>query len=238
VATPLAAPAAVVGGDAAVQAGLALLLGDVAPVERFALPARTLRTRQLACAVVLADRGVDPTVLVAALEDQAARTPVFVATREPWPAYADLRVEPARVFALTDWSGLVTAIRGHLAPDLPGLGRHVGQAAAYMTAHHQRALSVGDVAAAVGVSESHLAHLFPAETAFTVRRFLRALRLELARDLLARGDDKLETIARRLAFADGPHLSRALRRAQGRRPSVPDVEPSAAGRTRAPGQPS
>jgi CheY-like chemotaxis protein/AraC-like DNA-binding protein len=227
---PSPAPAAVVGGDAAVQAGLALLLGDVAPVERFGLPARALRTRDLVCAVLLVERGVDPAAVGAALESQATRTAVFVATREPWPAHVALPVEPTRVFPLADWSGLVTAIRRHLAPDLPGLGRHVGQAAAYMAAHHDRALSVGDVAAAVGVSESHLAHLFPAETAFTVRRFLRALRLELARDLVAQGDDKLETIARRLAFADGAHLSRALRRAPGRRESLPEFQSSTEGR--------
>ena len=235
-AAPVRGPAAVVGGDAAVQAGLALLLGDVAPVERFALPARALRTRQLVCAVVLAERGVDPAAVAAALEGQATRTLVFVATREPWPAHAALPVDPARVFLLADWSGLVTAIRRHLAPDRPALGHHVGQAAAYMAAHHHRALSVGDVASAVGVSESHLAHLFPAETAFTVRRFLRALRLELARDLVARGDDKLETIARRLAFADGAHLSRALRRAPGRRESLREAEGAPERRTGAPGQ--
>lgn len=236
---PPQAPAAVVGGEPAAQVALALLLDAAVPVERFSLLAPELRTRELACAVVLAGRGADVAAAKAILDSLAGRTAVFVATTEPWPARGAATIGPGRVFAPGDWSGLATAVRAHLGGDLPRIGRHVGQAVGYIAAHHGRALSVGDIAGAIGVSESHLAHLFPVETGFTVRRFLGALRLELAREDVARGEDKLQTIARRFVFADGPHLSRALHRTTGRRAGAANVtvepavsEARAAGRRR------
>ena len=223
-AAPLRAPVAVIGGETPGQVSLALLLGDVAPVERFALPASVLPTRELACAVVLAGRGVDRGAVAAILDHLAGRTFVFLATSDAGQQHTGPPVDPRGVLAIEDWSTLVTAVRRHLAPDAVGVGRHVGQAVAYMAAHHGHPLNVGDIAAAINVSESHLAHLFPAETGFTVRGFLRALRLQIARDLVATGEDKLDTIARRLVFADGSHLSRALRRAAGRRSTPPWVD--------------
>ena len=209
------APVAVIGGETPVQVGLALLLGDIAPVERFALAAPVLPTRELACAVVLAGRGIDRGAVAAILDHLAARTFVFLATSDAGQPHAGSPVHPRGILAIEDWGPLVTAVRRHLAPDAVAVGRHVGEAVAYMAARHGHPLNVGDIAAAVNVSESHLAHRFPAETGFTVRGFLRALRLQIARDMVAMGEDKLDTIARRLVFADGSHLSRALRRAAG-----------------------
>lgn len=203
------APVAVVGGEPPAQASLALLVGQVAPVERFPPGTRTLPTREVACAIVLAGLGGDPGAAVGLVDHLVARTPVFLLAAETTAGARGSR----GVLASADWSTLVTAVRRHLAPGAVALGRPVAQAVSYMTTHHGRALNVGDIAAAVNVSESHLAHLFPAETGYTVRGFLRALRLELAREQIAAGADKLDTIARRLRFADGPHLARALRRA-------------------------
>lgn len=221
------APVAVVGGDAPTRVSLALLLEGIAPVERFPLGAAVLRTRELACAVVLAGSGSEQDAVAAALDGLAGRTSVFLATDAAARPPAGWRVEARRVVPLGDWRTLVTTVRRYLAPGGVGLGSHVAQAVRYMAAHHDRALTVGDVADAVNVSESHLAHRFPVETGHTVRGFLRALRLELAREQIAAGADKLDTIARRLVFADGPHLSRALRRAPARRGTPPWARPGA-----------
>lgn len=217
---PVRPPVAVIGGEAPAQVGLTLLLRDVAPVERFALTTHTLLTRDLACAVVLGRRGSDPDAVTALVDHLAGRTSVFVLAADR-TAGLPTAPEPRGVLSSGDWPTLVTAVRRHLVPDAVTLGRLVARAVAYMTEHHGRAINVGDIAAVVNVSESHLAHLFPAETGYTVRGFLRALRLELAREQIAAGADKLDTIARRLRFADGPHLSRALRRATSPWPDAP-----------------
>lgn len=218
---PVRPPVAVIGGEAPAQISLALLLRDVAPVERFAFATHTLPTRDLACAVVLVGRGSDPDAVTALVDHLAGRTSVFLLLAVDPTAGPPTAPEPRGMLSSGDWPTQVTAVRRHLVHDAVALGRLVARAVAYMTTYHGRAINVGDIAAAVNVSESHLAHLFPAETGYTVRGFLRTLRLELAREQIAAGADKLDTIARRLRFADGPHLSRALRRATSPWPDAP-----------------
>ncbi len=90
----------------------------------------------------------------------------------------------------------------------------------YLSEHFGESLSVSDLAKVAGVSGSHLAHLFRAETGLTVRDYLNRVRVEIARDLLAHTDKNLSEIAAFVGFFDTSHLSRMFRQVQGERPSA------------------
>ncbi|MEU3618005.1 AraC family transcriptional regulator [Streptomyces sp. NPDC006872] len=78
-------------------------------------------------------------------------------------------------------------------------------------------LAVFDVAAAVGLSERHLARVF-ADRRTTVGRVIAEERLRVARDLLAdprQQDLAIAQIARMAGFTSPSHFARAFRRAHG-----------------------
>lgn len=97
--------------------------------------------------------------------------------------------------------------------------RYVRAAVDYLTTSYEEPLTVEAVARAVGVSWSHLAHLFRAETGVSVRAYLRQRRVEAAIQRIANGDDKLAEVARQVGFCDASHLTRTFLRVTGRRPS-------------------
>lgn len=79
-------------------------------------------------------------------------------------------------------------------------------------------VSVGDVAAAVGMSARTFARRVERATGLSPVRFLRRLRVETAVDLLATTRLPVEDIARRVGYADPTTLRRVLRRETGRGP--------------------
>jgi two-component system response regulator YesN len=52
----------------------------------------------------------------------------------------------------------------------------------------------------------------------TVRRYLTRVRVEVAKDLLERTDEKLATVAAHVGFFDASHLARVFRKSTGRSP--------------------
>lgn len=78
-------------------------------------------------------------------------------------------------------------------------------------------IRLAEVASAVLISESRLAHLFSAELGLTFRAYVRWLRLRRAVEIVAAGGTLTEA-AHGAGFADSPHLSRVWRKAFG---SVP-----------------
>lgn len=81
-------------------------------------------------------------------------------------------------------------------------------------------LHLTDIAASVGVSEEHLARRFKQTTGTTVFGYLRRLRLERAKHLLATSDDNLSEIAERIGFSSPTLFSRCFREESGLTPSV------------------
>src|SRR5262249_32622636 len=81
-------------------------------------------------------------------------------------------------------SRLVTLLRRGNDGATPQLHvtRPVFRAIDYLHAHLYEGLTVERLAAAAGVSGSHLAHLFRAETGMTVRAYLTRVRIEVAKD--------------------------------------------------------
>jgi len=79
-------------------------------------------------------------------------------------------------------------------------------------------LRLADVAAAVGVHPAHLARAFRRRYGVSVGERVRALRLEWARDEVARGT-ALATVAAQAGFTDQSHFTKAFTRAFGAPPS-------------------
>lgn len=79
-------------------------------------------------------------------------------------------------------------------------------------------VSVGDVAAAAGMSTRTFARRVERATGLSPVRFLQRLRVETALDLLATTRLPVDEIARRVGYTDPTTLRRVLRRETGRSP--------------------
>jgi AraC-like DNA-binding protein len=81
-------------------------------------------------------------------------------------------------------------------------------------------LGLADVARHVSVSPWHLSRLFRRHTRETLSRYRNRLRVRLALERLAEGEESLARLAADLSFADQAHLSRVFRRELGPTPSA------------------
>jgi AraC-like DNA-binding protein len=87
--------------------------------------------------------------------------------------------------------------------------RHVAAAAdAYLREHFRESLTVAEIAAAVGVSPSHLHRIFRAETGSTLVNRVHRLRLEAAAQRLRETDQTVLAIAHVVGFTSQSHLTR------------------------------
>lgn len=114
--------------------------------------------------------------------------------------------------------GLVEALvpEGNIPVPLDG---RVASALGLLRCAPERRMPLAELAAAVGLSPSRLAHLFRAHTGLPVRRYLLWLRLGDALQQLARGVS-LTTAAHAAGFADSAHFSRTFRAMLGITPSA------------------
>jgi len=101
----------------------------------------------------------------------------------------------------------------------PQLGESVSRTVDYLSTHFDEELTVEGIAEMIDISSSHLAHLFRSEIGMSVRDYLTRVRVAIAQDLLAHTDEKLESVAARLGFADTSHLAHVFQRITGRPPS-------------------
>ena len=90
----------------------------------------------------------------------------------------------------------------------------------YLRAHRLDRIKLGDVARAVGVHPSRLAHQFRARYGQTPGEYVRGLRLEWAAEQLRREDSTLADIAIRAGFYDQSHFSRMFRQQFGVAPAT------------------
>lgn len=123
----------------------------------------------------------------------------------------DLDAVLGRIDSLLTLSGLP-------APQRRRLSRNVMRALEYLSQHYPDGLTIGTVANAIGVSPSHLVHVFRAETGMTLRDCLARIRIEVTKFLLEHTDHKLELVAQRSGFCDASHLCRIFLRYTGRHP--------------------
>ena len=105
--------------------------------------------------------------------------------------------------------------RGGAEPLRAG-NRRVGEALAFLqTRYYEPGLSVADVAAAVGVSASHLSSLFRAATGQTVHQALVDIRMRRAWALLEAGSHTIKEIAALTGWSNQHYFSAAFRKSHG-----------------------
>jgi AraC family transcriptional regulator len=91
---------------------------------------------------------------------------------------------------------------------------------AYVQAHLETEIRIGDLAALAGLSRFHFARMFRASVGQTPHRYVLDRRLARARDLVRSGDSPLREIAALTGFADQSHLTRTFKRTFGTTPAA------------------
>jgi len=89
----------------------------------------------------------------------------------------------------------------------------------YVTEHLSERILVADLAKQAGLSPNHFALSFTERTGQSPHKFVLALRVQRASELLARSQSSLADIAYDCGFASQQHMSNALRRHLGTTPS-------------------
>lgn len=169
------------------------------------------------------------------------RRPVESQDIGPIETLATLLIEeisaPSRhdVYAESLVAGIATAlldIPDGAGPDAAGADRRVGNPNARLTqaqmnkltaaarATGGRRLSIAEMAATVGLSESWFATVFKQTTGETPLQWQLKRRIERAQTMLAGGGVSLAEVAAQLGFSDQAHLTKAFRQVVGETPAA------------------
>jgi AraC family transcriptional regulator of arabinose operon len=134
-------------------------------------------------------------------------------------AHADLRRRDA--FAMNALEALVldcdrfNPLAAHTRYDA-----RIRRAMDYLDLNLGHKIVLDDVAAAIGLSPSRLAHLFRAETGQTPQHYLETRRMQRAADLLLRTGFSIQQIAGAVGFESPFYFSHRFKAATGKRPSA------------------
>jgi len=115
---------------------------------------------------------------------------------------------------------LLERIMGRMGLERLRLSRHPAKAVQYIAEQYAQAITLPTIAAAVGVSASHLADQFRKDLGMPVKEYLRKARIEVVKHLLRSTDGKIEAIAVQAGFSDASHLSRLFQEYAGMRPGL------------------
>lgn len=222
-----------VDGDLGWRATLAVTIERLARVETAATLDdalnHVLRFRPTCVVLNVQGSSAEAARFLGAVHAQLPACPVLVLSNDPH-LQATLAWESLNIRGVmrppVDPGDLIRRIVAIVAPDeearrsWPQLSGPVSRTIDYLSAHFGDDLDVDGLAAVVGISGSHLAHLFRAEIGMTVRNYRTEVRVEITRDLLSHTDKNLETIAAFVGFFDASHLSRVFCQIRGKRPSA------------------
>jgi transcriptional regulator GlxA family with amidase domain len=89
----------------------------------------------------------------------------------------------------------------------------------FMKANLHRRISLAELADAAHLSPSHLSHLFKTQTGFSPGEYLRRLRMEKARHLLATSQLRIKEIMAMAGYNSKSHFGRHFKRSFGVAPS-------------------
>ena len=222
-----------VGGEPGWRATIEVLLAPATSVETSPTLAdglnRMLRFRPT-CVVLNVKRSTaEAGRFLSALNAQLPACPVLVVCDDVYlgapPVWETLNIRgvlrpPVKFEDLLNWIATVLPPGDGLSGPWPRLGDAVGRTVTHLSRHYDGDLTVDGIAEITEISASHLAHLFRSEIGMSVRDYLTRVRVAIAQDLLAHSDEKLESIAARLGFADTSHLAHVFQRITGRPPST------------------
>jgi transcriptional regulator GlxA family with amidase domain len=99
-------------------------------------------------------------------------------------------------------------------------GRDLASILAYMNSHYARPLTVAGLARMAGLSRAHFIRAFRASTGTTPRQYLRARRIDRARELLVRTPMPITTICEMVGFHSLGSFSSLFRRVTGESPAA------------------
>ena len=127
--------------------------------------------------------------------------------------------------AVTNLQRRMAAARQPEDEAIPGLkkgdkSKYVLQAMDYIGAHYgEQTISVSTIAQHLGLSESHLSHLFRKETDYTIMNYLTRYRIHKAMELLRDCRLKVYEIAERVGYRDITYFSSTFKKVVGMSPS-------------------
>ena len=126
---------------------------------------------------------------------------------------------PARAQMVDAAAKAVAALCGATTELDMALDPRLVRALEYMRANVRNPIALGDVAAAMSLSESRFRHLFVAATGSSFRAYLLWLRINLAIEAVMAGSSWTEA-AHEAGFSDSAHLTRTHKRVFGIEPSA------------------
>jgi FixJ family two-component response regulator/AraC-like DNA-binding protein len=222
-----------VGGDHGWRATLAVVLARATSVETSATFMDglndMLRFRPTGVVLNVKRSTAEAARFLGALNTQLPACPVLVVCDDVYlgapPVWESLNIRgvlrpPIRLDDLVSRIGAVLASADGLNGPWPRLGESVSRTIDHLSRHYDEDLTVESIAEITEISASHLAHLFRSEIGMSVRDYLTRVRVTIAQDLLAHTDEKLESIAARLGFADTSHLAHVFQRITGKPPGA------------------
>ncbi len=89
--------------------------------------------------------------------------------------------------------------------------KHISICKEYIYSHIKERITVEDLADELGVSASYLSRLFKKETGDSVSAYIRAQKMEIAKNLLQYSDYSMIDIANRLSFSSQSHFIQQFR---------------------------
>ena len=102
----------------------------------------------------------------------------------------------------------------------PVIDPRVRAAISFMRDNLHRRLSLGELARAAQLSQVHLRRVFKRETSLTPVQYLRALRIERAKQLLESSSLSVKQIAAEVGTGDVSHFVRNFKKASGTAPTA------------------
>ena len=98
--------------------------------------------------------------------------------------------------------------------------KYVMEALTYIAEHYNEAdISVSSIARSLGLSESHLSHVFKKETSYTLSGYLTSYRVHKAMELLKDCRNKVYEVAEQVGYRDITYFSSTFKKAVGLSPS-------------------
>jgi AraC family transcriptional regulator len=156
--------------------------------------------------------------------DAIAELPAACARQEAKRLFDALAANPSRDAMVKAAQAAVATLCGDSTETDKTLDKRLVRALEYIQANVRNTLSLGEVASAVALSESHFRHLFVAETGSSFRSYLLWLRINLAIDAAMAGASWTEA-AHAAGFADSAHLTRTHKRMFGIEPTAVRPQP-------------